>query len=105
MGKSKGKGNTGKRYTEKEKRRVVEFVNSQGRGGVIAAQRKFGVSYIAINSWRKKFGLDAPPKIKAGSNTAVKTSDIQREISRQIKPYIAQLVRVKAGIKALIQAL
>lgn len=51
MAKTRKKGNTGKRYTEEQKRQILEFVNSQGRGGISAAGKKFGVSYIALRRW------------------------------------------------------
>lgn len=45
------KGNTGKRYTDEQKKTILDFVNSRGRGGISAATRKFGVSYIALKRW------------------------------------------------------
>jgi transposase-like protein len=45
------KGNTGKRYTDEQKKAILAFVESQGRGGISAATRKFGVSYIALRRW------------------------------------------------------
>jgi hypothetical protein len=109
MGKSKAKGDTGKRYTDKQKMKVLDFINSRGRGGIAAAQKKFGISYIAIARWQKGIGLSGQTKAKAGKASAThhapKASDIQREVQRQIQPHIAQLTRIKAGIKALIQAI
>ena len=80
MGKSKG--NTGKRYTDAQKKRVVDFVASQGRGGIIAAQRKFGVSYIALRRWMNSSG-----KTTKASTThpSAKAPNIQREVQKQIK--------------------
>lgn len=54
--KGKEKGNTGKRYTEAQKKRVLDFISSQGRGGIAAAQKKFGVSYIAVRRWMQGKG-------------------------------------------------
>ena len=51
MVKTRKKGNTGKRYTDEQKAKILEFVNSQGRGGISAAGKKFGVSYIALRRW------------------------------------------------------
>ena len=45
------KGNTGKRYTDDQKRHILDYVNSRGRGGISAAGKKFGVSYIALRRW------------------------------------------------------
>lgn len=51
LAKTRKKGNTGKRYTDDQKKKILEFVNSQGRGGISAAGKKFGVSYIALRRW------------------------------------------------------
>ena len=45
------KGNTGKRYSDVQKQKILAFVNGQGRGGISAAGKKFGVSYIALRRW------------------------------------------------------
>ena len=47
------KGNTGKRYTDAQKKRIVAFVTAQGRGGISKAMKKWGVSYIALARWMK----------------------------------------------------
>ncbi len=47
------KGNTGKRYTPAQRRRILAFAAKKGRGGISAACRKFGVSYIALRRWMK----------------------------------------------------
>ena len=51
MAKTRKKGNTGKRYSTEQKREILAFVNAQGRGGISAAGKKFGVSYIALRRW------------------------------------------------------
>ncbi len=49
---------TAKRYSEDEKREIVDFVRKHNlehrRGGVSAAVKKFGVSPITVNSWFSK---------------------------------------------------
>lgn len=108
MGESKEKGKTGRRYTDAQKKKILDFVAKQGRGGVTAAQKKFGVSYIAIARWRNGLGLNAKkgrPSKAGAASVALKAADIQREITRQIKPHLSQLLRVKAGIKALIKTI
>ena len=42
---------------EQQKREILAFIQKSGRGGISAAQQKYGVSYIAIRSWKDK-GLD-----------------------------------------------
>lgn len=56
MARGRKKGNTGKRYTEEQKREILDFVASQGRGGITAAGRKYGVSYIALRRWMNGTG-------------------------------------------------
>ncbi len=51
MATARKKGNTGKRYSDAQKRKILNFVNSRGRGGISAAGEKFGVSYIALRRW------------------------------------------------------
>lgn len=61
------KGNTGNRYPESMKKKVVEFIESKGRGGTTQAQKKFGVSYIAVRSWMNKYGSGAKNSPKDAS--------------------------------------
>ena len=49
--KSRKKGDTGKRYSTAQKAKIVAFANKQGRGGISAACKEFGVSYIALRRW------------------------------------------------------
>ena len=51
MATTRKKGNTGKRYSDAQKSKILAFVNSRGRGGISAAGKKFGVSYIALRRW------------------------------------------------------
>lgn len=46
------KGPTGKRYTSEQKQEIADFIRSKEgeRGAISEAMRKFGVSYILINS-------------------------------------------------------
>jgi len=59
-GSTKKKGNTGKRYTDDQKKEILDFVRGQGRGGITAATRKYGVSYIALARWMKGKGGGKP---------------------------------------------
>ena len=56
MSKTRKKGNTGKRYTTAQRTKILNFVEKKGRGGISAAIKKFGVSYIAMRRWMK-FGV------------------------------------------------
>jgi transposase-like protein len=100
------KGNTGKRYTDEQKKQILEFVQSRGRGGISEATRKFGVSYIALKRWMgggpKSSGrVGRPPKAKAGLdgrtqrkvNTALKTlKSIDKQVNA-LKKALSGLAR------------
>lgn len=58
------RGDTGKRYGQGEKRKILEFVHVQGRGGISAACKKFGVSYIALRRWMNASGIPSGRKIQ-----------------------------------------
>ena len=51
--KRRGKGATGKRYTEDQKKEVLGFMNSMGRGGLTAASKKFKISMLTLSRWAK----------------------------------------------------
>lgn len=59
------KGDTGKRYTEAERKKILAFVEKHGRGGISAATREFGVSYIALRRWIKLGPGGAPRGTRA----------------------------------------
>lgn len=86
MARTRKKGNTGKRYTDAQKREILEFVNSQGRGGITAAGKKYGVSYIALRRWMNGAGVGRGRK---AGRVAAKALD-----GRKLKS-------VRAAVKAL----
>ena len=55
---AKKKTTKGKRYTAEEKQEVMDYVDSvdgdNGRGGVAAAARKFGITPLTITAWKKR---------------------------------------------------
>lgn len=70
----------GKRYTDAEKKEVVDFIteynSANGRGGQTAAATKFGISQITLASWLKKAGVSAPSK--KGKSKPAKTASAGR---------------------------
>lgn len=62
---SRKKGDTGRRYSETERKEIIKYVNSLGRGGLSSATKKFGVSYIALKRWMDGAGGSAGRKAKA----------------------------------------
>lgn len=68
--KSKKKAQTGVRYSDEEKQKIVDFVidynSSKGRGGQSAASAKFKVTPLTIATWIKNSGKkEAAKPVKA----------------------------------------
>lgn len=96
------KGNTGKRYTDAQKKQILDFVASQGRGGISAATKKFGVSYIALKRWMNGAGgkpgrVGRPPKAKVDGRSRRKVKTAQKTLKA--------LLKEAAALKRLLQGL
>lgn len=91
---SRKKGDTGKRYTEAERKKILAFVEKQGRGGISAATRQFGVSYIALRRWIKLGPGGAPRGTRAKA-----TLDGRK--ARRIKTALATVKLMKSQLTAL----
>jgi hypothetical protein len=93
--KARKKGNTGKRYSEAQRKKIIAYAEGIGRGGISAACRKFGVSYIALRRWMKngtagkrgragrpaKAGLDGR-KLRGLRNAAAAAKTLKQQISK-----------------------
>lgn len=79
---AKKKTTKGKRYSAEEKQEVLDYVASvdaeKGRGGVAAAQRKFGITALTITNWKKKAsgGSAAAPASKGGKRGSTAQSRV-----------------------------
>ncbi|MDA0767995.1 MAG: hypothetical protein O3A92_14390 [Verrucomicrobia bacterium] len=101
---SKKPNGKGKRYTDKEKSQVLEFVDKvnaeKGRGGITAAAAKFNVTPLTISNWMKK--TDAtPPSVRSGahfSSNLRRLADIHEEIM-QAETVLTKLKREYAALK------
>ena len=89
------KGDTGKRYTVAERKAVLNFVDKFGRGGITAACRKFGVSYIALRRWIK-FGAAGVPRTRRSSAAGLDGRKIRR-----VKTALSSLKSVKRQLNQL----
>jgi transposase-like protein len=92
------KGNTGRRYSEAERRKILAFVEKRGRGGISEATRQFGVSYIALRRWIKLGPGGAP---RSGKGKAV----IDGRKARRIKTALATVKSVRSQMSKLQAAL
>ena len=92
------KGDTGKRYTPAQRKKILSFVAKRGRGGISAATRTFGVSYIALRRWIKLGPGGAPRggKIKAG---------LDGRKARRIKTALVTVKSVRSELGKLQSAL
>ena len=74
----KSKGNTRARYTDEQKKEVLDFVASynaaNGRGGQSKAASKFKISPITVMAWLKAVGVTASPKKAAKAAKAPKAA-------------------------------
>ena len=92
------KGNTGKRYSITQRKKILAFAEKRGRGGITAACREFGVSYIALRRWMKNGveGLPRGRKVKVG---------LDGRKLRRVSTALASLKDIKRQISALQRAL
>ena len=109
----KTNGNTGNRYSDKQKMDVVKFVENAGRGGISEAQKKFGVSYIAVRSWMKKLGKDAAPseaKVSKSQPTIPENTpkgfkklykEIQDEMTRTRNDFNTNMTRLEEKMREI----
>ncbi len=98
------KGNTGKRYSVEERKKIIAFVRKQGRGGITAACRQFGVSYIALRRWMKNGVAGAPRKGRGGSGPSALDGRKLRSLKNALTS--VKLLRRQAGkIQSVLQQL
>ncbi len=98
MNKPRKKGNTGKRYSVAERKKILAFAAKRGRGGITAACRQFGVSYIALRRWMK-YGVDGVPR-----GRSVKAGLDGRKL-RRVKTALAGVKSIKRQLSQLMRAL
>jgi hypothetical protein len=90
------KGNTGKRYSEIQKRKILDFVKREGRGGITAAGKKFGVSYIALRRWMNS---------EAGSMAGAASQGLDGRRLKTVNAAMAALKTFKKQITVLQRSL
>jgi hypothetical protein len=112
--KSKGKG-TGTRYSAAEKKEIVDFAVSLGRGGQTKAAKKYKVSMLSLSRWMKgvpKAGKKSKGKVgrpkgtgkKRGRPSGVKATTHPIIAKRTQKRILKGLKRMAHGIELLAEA-
>lgn len=62
-----------KRYTDAQKKEILDFIEAKGRGGQTLAVKKFKVTAATIGSWKKKSGGNsASPPAAPGTSRELK---------------------------------
>lgn len=101
MAKTRKKGNTGKRYTDDQKREILTFVKSRGRGGISAAGQKYGVSYIALRRWMNgETGGRKPGRVAAKGLDGRKLKSVKAAMAA-LKSFKKQITVLQKTLKQL----
>ncbi len=100
---AKKKMTKGKRYTTEEKQEVLDFVASvdseKGRGGVAAAQRKFGITALTITNWKNKAEGGSPSG--ASKSSASRGATAQSRVLHRLGEILDLVATKEAEIAAL----
>ena len=107
MSTSKVNASKGRRYTTKEKAEVLAFVDKvnaeKGRGGQMAATKKFKLSPLTIASWIRS-GVtangEAPAASYSGGPIGKKLAELQ-SLHSQITKAEKELAKMKSQFAAL----
>ena len=87
------KSKKGKRYTDAEKQKIVDFVTAynakNGRGGASNASKKFGVSQLTVGAWLKKGKTTTKVAAKVAVKGAVKGARRGRPPGSKAKTVVA----------------
>ncbi len=98
MAKAKKKA---KRYTEAEKKEILNFITNEGRGGQTKAVAKFGVTAATIASWKRKIGGSPVASAKGGGSKELRAVQELASLLKEIAATETQLEKLnKAYQKA-----
>lgn len=79
----------GVRYTDAQKKEVVDFALAhnaeKGRGGQSKAAAKFNISQLTVAAWLKASGASAPKASKAKKVVAAKTGKAKTKVAKAAK--------------------
>ena len=108
--KSKKKAATGVRYSDAQKKEVVDFVidynNANGRGGQSVASKKFKVTPLTISAWIKSFGQEDCRQAREEDAKAAKAPKAaKRNARRASKKGVTLHSRTKTGSRGFRELL
>jgi transposase-like protein len=96
------KGDTGKRYSEADRKKILAFVAKQGRGGMSAATREYGVSYIALRRWIQH-GPGGKPRGQASNVMDGRKARRIKTALATVKSIRSQLGKLQIALKQLVK--
>lgn len=89
---------TGIRYSDAQKKEIVDFVSQynteNGRGGQSAAANKYKVTPLTISGWLKAAGAKAPGKKKI-----IKAAKVAKKAAKKVAKKAPKGKKVKKGIR------
>lgn len=107
--KSAGKSNVGTRYTDAEKKEVVDFVlaynAANGRGGQSKAAKKFKISPLTVMAWLKVAGVKKSPKKAVTKGVRYVSPGKLRKFSKTAKSNRRSISSVSNDLDAKLNSL
>lgn len=92
MAKAKKKA---KRYTAAEKKEILNFIATEGRGGQTKAVAKYGVTAATIASWKRKSGESPVASAKGGGSKELRVVEELAGLLKEISATEAKLEKLK----------
>ena len=96
MAKAKKKA---KRYTAEQKKKILDFIDKEGRGGQTKAVAKFGVTAATIASWKRKNGSPVASSVRGGGSKELKAVEELAGLLKDIANTEAHLSKLKKAYK------
>lgn len=84
-----------KRYTDAQKKEILDYIVAQGRGGQTKAVKKFKVTAATIATWKKKAGGGSSSKASGASSKELKAVEELATLIREIAKTEAHLASLK----------
>lgn len=97
---------TAKRYSDEEKKTILDFIEAQGRGGQTKAVKKFKVTPATLSAWKKKAGGGGSVKTSSsGASKELKALAEMASLLKEISATEAKLVGLNKRYKILKKSL
>ena len=86
-----------KRYTDAQKKEILDFIEAKGRGGQTAAVKKYKVTAATIGSWKKKAGGGS------SSSSIARGSSKELKALKELASLLADIEKTEAHLANLQQ--